>query len=120
MTSTTTSAATPVVAHGLPGPALDATLLAELRAVLEETRDDRRHLLQSLTAEELRAADTDPAAAARITSARRALGEAADALARMDAGTFGLCVHCQGAIPQERLEFLPHASGCVPCSRRRS
>ncbi|WP_460624245.1 TraR/DksA family transcriptional regulator [Kineococcus endophyticus] len=40
----------------------------------------------------------------------------------MDAGEFGFCVHCRRPIPAGRLEFLPHASGCVPClqSQRRA
>ncbi|GAB3467889.1 TraR/DksA C4-type zinc finger protein [Kineococcus endophyticus] len=93
-----------------------------LRTALEETRDDRRVLLQSITAEELLAAETDPVIAASIGSARRILQEVEEALARMDAGEFGFCVHCRRPIPAGRLEFLPHASGCVPClqSQRRA
>ncbi len=58
---------------------------------------------------------SDPAEATRVAGARRTLQEVDAALARMDAGEFGLCVHCGNPIPAERLEFLPQASGCVPC-----
>lgn len=40
------------------------------------------------------------------------------ALARMDAGTYGLCVSCGQAIPHERLEALPHAVDCMDCRRK--
>lgn len=107
-TTQTTTQTTPTVAHGLPGP-------ADLRSALEETRADRRAFLQSLTADGLQTMGSDPAEATRVAGARRTLQEVDAALARMDAGEFGLCVHCGNPIPAERLEFLPQASGCVPC-----
>lgn len=50
------------------------------------------------------------------------LGEAAqerelvrDALARLDEGTYGICVNCGRPIGDERLEARPHAARCVEC-----
>jgi len=37
------------------------------------------------------------------------------ALARMEAGTYGVCTGCQRAIPLERLELRPYGATCVPC-----
>lgn len=37
------------------------------------------------------------------------------ALARIDAGTYGLCGHCHEPIPPERLEVLPAAGYCITC-----
>lgn len=41
-----------------------------------------------------------------------------DALARIVAGTYGLCVSCHGQIPEERLDAVPYASLCIECKRR--
>ena len=40
-----------------------------------------------------------------------------DALARLDAGTFGACVRCGRPIPPDRLEALPWAPRCIDCQR---
>jgi DnaK suppressor protein len=41
----------------------------------------------------------------------------ADALARLDAGTFGACVRCGQPIAPDRLEALPWAARCIDCQR---
>jgi len=46
------------------------------------------------------------------------LDEIADALRRIDDGTFGLCRHCQHPIPRARLEALPYTRYCVACARK--
>ncbi len=38
------------------------------------------------------------------------------ALARMDEGSYGLCVHCGEPIPERRLEIIPHAARCASCA----
>jgi DnaK suppressor protein len=40
------------------------------------------------------------------------------ALERIDAGTYGRCVTCGTAIPDERLQAVPWAALCVPCSAK--
>ncbi len=39
------------------------------------------------------------------------------ALARLDAGTYGLCLRCGRAIPEGRLEVLPWAAFCLACQQ---
>ena len=39
------------------------------------------------------------------------------AVARLDAGTYGLCESCGKAIAAERLEALPSAALCIDCQR---
>jgi DnaK suppressor protein len=39
------------------------------------------------------------------------------ALARIDAGSYGLCGRCGAAIAPERLEALPWATKCIECKR---
>ena len=41
-----------------------------------------------------------------------------DALARMDAGTYGLCANCGAPIPAGRLEARPFAEYCVACAEK--
>lgn len=42
------------------------------------------------------------------------------ALARVDAGTYGICESCGNAIPVERLDVLPYSTLCVECAARTS
>lgn len=46
---------------------------------------------------------------------RDLLGEVRAALARMDAGTYGVCARCSAEIPAARLEAVPTASLCIKC-----
>jgi DnaK suppressor protein len=41
-----------------------------------------------------------------------------EALARVEAGTFGRCVDCGSELPAERLEARPEASRCVNCQQK--
>jgi RNA polymerase-binding transcription factor DksA len=38
------------------------------------------------------------------------------ALARIEEGSYGTCVHCGKPIPQKRLEIIPHAPRCARCA----
>ena len=40
-----------------------------------------------------------------------------EALARLAAGTFGVCTRCGGAIAADRLDALPWAARCIDCQR---
>lgn len=40
-----------------------------------------------------------------------------EALARLDAGTYGRCVRCANPIAADRLEALPWAARCIDCQR---
>ena len=53
---------------------------------------------------------------ARGESLERTLEDIRAARARLDAGTYGRCAGCGGAIPAERLELRPFAATCVPCA----
>lgn len=41
-----------------------------------------------------------------------------DALARVDAGTYGVCANCGKAIPEARLQARPFAEYCVACAEK--
>jgi RNA polymerase-binding protein DksA len=46
------------------------------------------------------------------------LREIGAALARINAGTFGVCEECGQEIAMERLEALPYARHCIDCARQ--
>lgn len=48
---------------------------------------------------------------------RRRLAATREALARLDAGTYGYCERCGQPIGEERLEAMPETSLCAPCRR---
>ena len=39
------------------------------------------------------------------------------ALAKIEAGTFGVCENCGKAIDEERLQAIPYATHCIDCKR---
>jgi len=53
-----------------------------------------------------------------ISQKRQRLEDVDEALARIEAGTFGVCELCEQNIPQRRLESMPTASLCVPCKEK--
>jgi DnaK suppressor protein len=46
---------------------------------------------------------------------RKALLLIEQALLRIDQGTYGVCVHCQGVVQEKRLEAVPWARHCLEC-----
>ena len=46
---------------------------------------------------------------------RKALLLIEQALLRIDQGTYGVCVHCQGIVQDKRLEAVPWARHCLEC-----
>lgn len=86
------------------------------RAVLEDLRADcvgRRDLALA----EAATAVPDPVAIRRAASLAHRIDEIDAALQRIAGGSYGWCVHCGAAIPQERLEFRPFAARCVRCEQ---
>jgi DnaK suppressor protein len=72
--------------------------------------------------------DQHPADAASITLGREidttleensehVLRAIDQALARIDAGTYGMCARRGKPIPEERLEAMPYADKCIDCKR---
>jgi DnaK suppressor protein len=53
-----------------------------------------------------------------LSAARAQRMEVADALARIEHGTYGTCVDCGKPIAEGRLEARPEAARCVACQAR--
>ncbi len=52
-------------------------------------------------------------------SLRETLQEINDALAKMEAGSYGRCESCGQQIPEPRLEAKPAAKFCIDCASKR-
>lgn len=61
-------------------------------------------------------ADREQAAIEVVLAQRE---EVRAALRRVDEGTYGRCVDCGAALPEERLEARPEAARCVSCQQKR-
>jgi len=46
------------------------------------------------------------------------LGLIETALERINEGSFGTCVQCEGAIPKARLNAIPYTPVCIKCAER--
>jgi RNA polymerase-binding transcription factor DksA len=92
---------------------------SELREALLRCRREREQQLTALAMVPL-PPETDVVALAHADSVRQVVALIDAALARVDAGTYGACVHCSSPIPHVRLEVMPYADSCVPCRARRA
>lgn len=113
---------------------IDVAKLAELRAALEEQRENlRKEIIEqggdpdsddAAIDVERNFADSAHSTAerARLLSVMKALRSnlrwVDRALKKMDMGTYGTCERCGNPIPLERLEALPWAILCVDCARK--
>jgi DnaK suppressor protein len=103
---------------------IDDEALARLREALVADRaaqmaleDEHRATATALTGErDVVSLLEREIADASVVHARDAVEDIDEALARMDAGTYGLCESCQSPIPLERLEAIPRARRCVACA----
>lgn len=107
--------------------------LADLRASLEQERDRLAQQLAELGEGspdsslefDPNFADTSQVTAERaeveavVNSIKDSLAEVEHALAKFDAGTYGLCENCGQQIAPARLEAMPAASLCISCASRR-
>ena len=50
------------------------------------------------------------------TQAATELDQVNQALARLDAGEYGLCADCEEPIAEARLKALPYATFCIQCA----
>ncbi len=110
---------------------LDETMIATLRASLEEQkRNLRTEILAQGAAPDSDEVEIDvergfadsahsTAERARVISVVKALRtnlrDVERALTKMDLGTYGLCERCGEPIAPERLEALPWALLCISC-----
>ena len=56
---------------------------------------------------------------ALVGSLRETLSDIDNALAKIDAGTYGICERCGSPIGEDRLEAMPAARLCIECASAR-
>lgn len=108
---------------------LSKTTLADLRTTLENERGNLSARLAELDEGSPSAlsfdhnfADTSQVTAERsemealVKSLRESHDEVVDALAKLEAGTYGTCERCGGQIAPARLEAKPAARLCIECA----
>ncbi len=59
----------------------------------------------------------DRVALAILGTEEHIMAEVDEALARLEAGTFGTCEQCGHAITRARLDVVPYARHCIRCAR---
>ena len=93
----------------------------EARQRIKDLRRDQAQESESEPADEMDSARTTAEVethAGLIARGEEKLRYLDEALARLDAGKYGRCLKCGGAIPIERLMAIPFASYCVDCQRK--
>ena len=53
-----------------------------------------------------------------IENEQETLEQVMEALARVDAGTYGICQECGNPVAKPRLQALPHTRYCIECARK--
>jgi RNA polymerase-binding transcription factor DksA len=104
----------------------------EARAQLEQERDDLRRQLAELGFGESGGLEYDPnfadssqvtaergEAEVLATKLRETLTDVEAALAKLEAGTYGICEGCGERINPARLEAMPAARLCIDCASSR-
>ena len=90
--------------------------LAELNGRIARIEDEQRQPLDDDFAEQAVAREDDEALDAIEQSALAEIALTRQALERLEAGTYGLCVACGNAIAPARLTALPAAALCIQCA----
>ena len=97
------------------------TMLEELDDRLSKITDDIRHVEKPLEqdfSEQAVEAENDEVLDALGNSARDEVEKIKQAISRIDAGTYGICLICGEPIKKERLAALPYANYCIRCAER--
>ncbi len=121
--------------HSANTAPLDAKFVDEMRAALENTREQFAHHADAIKAEADSLArdmgaevqfDDESGEGGTLSmereqdlmlwaQARASLEEIDEALARVAGGTYGQCLQCGQTITKNRLRALPHAALCIDC-----
>lgn len=92
------------------------TKKAELAARLERITANLRRGYDADSKERAKELEDSEVVDALGNEAREELGKISAALARMEAGDFGVCTECGAGIEQGRLDAYPYAEECIECA----
>lgn len=96
-------------------------MLEELDERLSKITDDVRHVdnpPEHDFSEQAVEHENDEVLDALGNSARQEVEKIKQAISRIDAGTYGICLNCGEPIKIERLSALPYANQCIRCAQR--
>ncbi len=94
-------------------------MLEDLDERLGKITDDVRHndkLLDQDFSEQAVETENDEVLDALGNVARAEVEKIKQAISRIDAGTYGICLLCGEPIKKERLAALPYANYCIKCA----
>jgi DnaK suppressor protein len=92
---------------------LDAARKHDLAADGNERSDGHHHPAEAASDAEMR--EHDLRLQGRVRERMEQIDRARAAIAD---GTYGLCISCNGPIPEGRLQAMPDAERCVPCQTK--
>lgn len=95
-----------------PAPKLNH---ARIRRFLQEQLHEREAILRDVAP--TAAPNVDPVSWATAQATQRVMDQITAALDRLEAGTYGRCIRCGGAIVAARLDVMPYAENCIDCQR---
>lgn len=90
---------------------------AALEAQIERIEREQRTPLDDDMDEQAIERETREPLDAQLRGAAAELKAVRDAIARLDAGHYGICTGCGVPIDAARLEALPAAAHCIECER---
>lgn len=96
-------------------------MLEELDERLSKISDDVRHVDQPLAqdfSEQAVETENDQVLDELGNVTRDEVEKIKQALLRIDAGTYGICLICGEPIKKERLAAVPYATRCIHCAER--
>ncbi|MGR8930925.1 MAG: TraR/DksA family transcriptional regulator [Gammaproteobacteria bacterium] len=94
-------------------------MLEELDERLSKITDDVKHSDKPLDqdfSEQAVEAENNEVLDALGNATRDELEKIRQAISRIDAGTYGICLRCGEPIRKERLQALPYANLCIRCA----
>ncbi|MGY6276813.1 TraR/DksA family transcriptional regulator [Methylomonas sp. MgM2] len=97
------------------------SMLEELDQRLSKITNDVKHVEKPRDkdfSEQAVEAENDEVLDALGNSARDEVEKIKQAISRIDAGTYGICLKCGKPIRKERLAALPYAKLCIHCAEQ--
>ncbi len=92
------------------------TMKLEIERRVEKARTDITAVHSADWSEQVTERENEEVLEALIQEGEEELRQINGALARMDAGTYGICVSCGEPINPERLQALPYTPLCIRCA----
>jgi DnaK suppressor protein len=99
-----------------------AKLMQRRRALLQRYREELERVEEELAARDVETVERateewDATVLSRLGDTDlRAIVAVTEAIARVDAGTYGRCTSCDQPIARARLEARPEAATCIACA----